>query len=86
MKISSANRIISIKVSNREDMTCYALYEDDDCNHSCDDNHDDDDDYNHSCDDNHDDDDDYNHSCDYDDYIPCGDDGNDFDCNQLMKT
>lgn len=58
MKISSANRIISIKVSNREDMTCYALYEDDDCNHSC----------------------------DYDDYNPCGDDGNDFDCNQLMKT
>jgi hypothetical protein len=53
-------------------MTCYALYEDDDCNHSCDDNHDDDDVY--------------NHSCDYDDYNPCGDDGNDFDCNQLMKT
>ena len=72
MKISSANRIISIKVSNREDMTRYALYEDDDCNHSCDDNNDDDDVY--------------NHSCDYDDYNPCGDDGNDFDCNQLMKT
>jgi hypothetical protein len=52
-------------------MTCYALYGDDDCNHSCDDNHDDDV---------------YNHSCDYDDYNPCGDDGNDFDCNQLMKT
>ena len=37
-------------------MTCYALYGDDDCNHSRDDNNDDDDVYNHSCDDNNDDD------------------------------